>query len=129
MRLHIDYLRSMDDSARAREACVKYLQTNLIYFYAARQDIVQWAEQKAKELGGSLERPRLDWKFAWLRVLVGWSLATRAQLFMPHLKCSVVRFWDEILFRLESRETATSQTGDMQHSNVKPALERVPEEV
>src|SRR5208282_2021464 len=45
MRLHIGYLRSLEDSPRTREACVNFLQEALIYFYPERTDIVQQAEQ------------------------------------------------------------------------------------
>src|SRR5271157_3095297 len=38
MQSHIDCLRSLENSERARASCIEYLQTNLIYFYAARKD-------------------------------------------------------------------------------------------
>ena len=129
MQLHIEYLRSLDDSERARAACVTYLQTNLIYFYSARADFVRWAQQKAEELGSSLEPPRLDWKFAWLRIILGWSLATRAQLFVPHLKCSLVRAWDEFLFRSEMRDGVGQRHRGGKVSGIRQSVPSVPEEL
>ena len=129
MQLHIDYLRAMDDSERARDACVKYLQANLIYFYAKRDDIMRQAEYIAHGLGKTLHPPRLDWKFAWLKVLLGWSLATRAQLFMPHLKCSVVQSWDEMLFRIESPAESSRNRQKIEENRRKPTLARVREEL
>ncbi len=54
MKLHISYLRSLEDSERTRAACVKYLQNWMIFFYPERMDIVAQAEQMAQELGGQL---------------------------------------------------------------------------
>jgi glycosyltransferase involved in cell wall biosynthesis len=50
MQLHIDYLRSLEDSERVRAACVKYLETWVVYFHPDRPDIVGLAEQKARNL-------------------------------------------------------------------------------
>src|SRR5262249_47471090 len=52
MQLHIEYLRSLDDSERARAACVKYLQNSLINLYPERPDIMEQAKQLASTLGG-----------------------------------------------------------------------------
>ena len=104
MQLHIGYLRSLEDSERVRAACVKYLQTNLIYFYPERPDIIEQVHRSANDLGGRLEAPRLSWKFAWIKAVLGWGFAIRAQLFLPHVKWSLISFWDKILFRIETRE-------------------------
>jgi O-antigen/teichoic acid export membrane protein/glycosyltransferase involved in cell wall biosynthesis len=126
MQLHIAYLRSLDDSEEARAACITYLQTNLIYFYAARRDIAEQMERKAKELGKGLNPPRLSRKFAWLKTFIGWKLATRAQLFMPHIKWEVVSFWDKVLFRLERREEYEGRGGKIQSGSAERPL-RCPE--
>jgi PST family polysaccharide transporter len=129
IQLHIGYLRSLDDSERARDSCVEYLQTNLIYFYAAREDIVEQAQQKAEELGRTLDQPLLDWKFAWLKALFGWSVATRAQLFMPHIKCALVRSWDKVLFRIETQEGIGAKPRESHSAGTVRALRGTPEQV
>jgi glycosyltransferase involved in cell wall biosynthesis len=106
MKLHISYLRSLEDSARTRAACVQYLQNWLVFFYPERMDIVEDAQQMAKELGGHLEQPYLSWKYSWIRALFGWHLARRAQIMLPRLKWSLIRKWDQTLFRLENRSFA-----------------------
>ena len=103
MQLHISYLRSLEDSERVRAACVQYLNTWLIYFYPERLDIVKQVEQLARDLGEQLRVPRLSWKYAWIRVLFGWGLAKRAQVFLPNLKWWLIRSWDRALFRIENR--------------------------
>jgi len=106
MQLHIRYLRSLDDSATARAACVKFLQNWMEFFYPERLDIFGQAEEMAKTLGGQLEAPRLSWKYSWIRALFGWRFARRAQLFLRNLRWSLVRWWDKTLFRIENRRLA-----------------------
>lgn len=91
MRLHVEYLRSVDDSVRARAACVAYLQTWLGYFYPQRLDIVAQCRQMAQELGGNLQTPRLSWKYSWIQTIFGWTLAKRAQAALRGIKLSVER--------------------------------------
>lgn len=102
MQLHIRYLRSLESSERAREACVRFLQNWLVYFYPDRLDIARQVEQMAKELGGQLEVPRLSWKYSWIKNLFGWGWAKRVQFFMLSTKWALVGFWDKLLFRIGS---------------------------
>jgi glycosyltransferase involved in cell wall biosynthesis len=103
MRLHIGYLRSLDDSEVSRAASIKYLQTWLLNFYPERPDIVREAETLAAELGGRLELPRLSWKYDWIRRLFGWTLAKRTATLLPEVKWSVLRGWDKFLRRMDQR--------------------------
>src|SRR5581483_803348 len=103
MRLHIESLRSLDDSPRTREACVIYLQNWLLQFYPERLDIVEEAERLAVELGGRLERPRLSWKYTWIRAMFGWRMAKLARLYLPEMKWSVIRSFDRLLYQMELR--------------------------
>jgi hypothetical protein len=100
MELHIGYLLSMENSPRARAACVTYLQNWLIFFYPERRDIVQRMQQRAAELGGELKVPALSWKYHWIQPVFGEALARRAQFSLPRIKWSLVRFWDKTLFRI-----------------------------
>ncbi len=104
MQLHISYLRSLEDSERARAACVIYLRNWLVHFYPDRQDIVKQVEQMTRNLGGQLQPPRLAWKYSWIMMIFGWRLAKRAELFLLNLRWSCVRLWDKILFRIEGRK-------------------------
>jgi glycosyltransferase involved in cell wall biosynthesis len=108
MRLHIGYLRSLEDSERVRAACVRYLQNYVIDFYPLRLDVVEQMHQIAKELGGQLELPQLSWKYSWIKALFGWGCARRALVFLPSVKWSLLRFWDKTIFRLENRTFAGS---------------------
>lgn len=104
MKKHIAYLRSIDDSARARAACVTYLQSWMVFFYPERMDLFEAAERLAAELSGRLEPPAFSWKYAWINGLFGWSLARRAQQTLSRLRWSVVRYWDKMPLRREGRK-------------------------
>lgn len=105
MKMHMGYLRSLDDSPRSRAACVTYMKNWMNHFYPESPEIVRSAEELAQQLGGRLEIPRLSWKYDWIRALFGWRLARRAQMALPNVKWSVIRSWDRAMFRIENRET------------------------
>ena len=101
MKLHIRYIRSLEDSDRVRAACVAYLQNWMVFFYPERLDIFQQAQEVSAALGGQLAPPRLSWKYSWIKALFGWRIARRAQLSLPSLKWSCVRLWDKALFHVD----------------------------
>jgi O-antigen/teichoic acid export membrane protein/glycosyltransferase involved in cell wall biosynthesis len=102
MQLHIGYLRSLEESRRVNDACLNYLQTSLLCFYPEKTDIVTQAEQLADELGGRLATPCLSWKYLWLKQMFGWRLAKMGQQVLLRIRWSVERFWEEVLFRVET---------------------------
>src|SRR5215472_6570030 len=106
MKLHIQYLRSLEDSEGVRKACLAYIQTWCRNFYPERPDLMQEAQQLAAMLGGRLEVPKLSWKYLWIQKLFGFAAAKRASHHWNHYKLSVMRFWDKALFRLEGGNIA-----------------------
>jgi glycosyltransferase involved in cell wall biosynthesis len=104
MQLHIDYLRAMEDSERVRDACLRYLRTSLIYFYPQKPDIVDQAEQMARNLGGQLGPPRLSWKYSWMTKVFGWRAAKSGQRMLLKSRWSVERRLDKALFHIENRQ-------------------------
>jgi hypothetical protein len=104
MMLHIQYLRSMEDTDRTRAACVAYLQNWLGNFYPERMDIVNQAKQLAESMGGQLYTPRLSWKYSWIDTIFGRNSAKRAQVALPRLRWSVARFLDKALFKIENQK-------------------------
>lgn len=105
MKLHIQYLRSLEESERVRRACLTYLQNWFEYFYPERADLVAEFQALAAELNGHLEMPRLRWKYAWMSPLFGRNIAKRAQITLPQLKATVVRSWDKAMYRLETAKS------------------------
>jgi glycosyltransferase involved in cell wall biosynthesis len=103
IKLHMHYLRSLEESARTRSICGTYIRTWLPEFYPHRPDLVLELEQIATELGGQLEEPRLSWKYNWIVKYFGWGLGRRAQILMQRLKRSLVIAWDKAMFLLENQ--------------------------
>ena len=103
MKLHVQYLRSLEDSDRVRKVCLVYIQRWAQYFYPERLDLFVDLQVLAAELGGRLEIPRLRWKYAWIRPLFGWKAAKWAQAALPRLKESWIRNWDKKMYELEER--------------------------
>lgn len=106
MKLHMEYLRSLEDSQRVRKACLTYMQTWYEYFYPDRPDIIAELESLATNLGGHLETPRLKWKYAWMEPIFGWRAAKWAQRVLPEAKSSLLRQWDKAMFKYETREAS-----------------------
>lgn len=106
MKLHVQYLRSLEESERVREVCLTYLQNWFDNFYPERPDLVAEIEALAEELGGRLEPPRLRWKYAWMTPLLGWKAAKWAQRTLPQMKAECAMRRDKMLFRFEARRHA-----------------------
>jgi glycosyltransferase involved in cell wall biosynthesis len=112
MKLHIQYLRSLEESERVRNACLAYMQTWYHIFYPERQDIVAALQELAAQLQGHLEVPRLRWKYAWMTPMFGWKVAKWAQNALPRLKASCFMYYDKAIFRLqEGRASANLRAG------------------
>ena len=101
MKLHIQYLRSLEESDRVRQACLTYLQNWYLNFYPDRPEIVAELQKIAVDLNGHMDEPSLRWKFAWMRPVFGWKLAKWAQMVLPQLKSLCVRQCDRAMFRFE----------------------------
>lgn len=103
MKLHMEYLRSLEESERVRKACLKYMQAWYPCFFPERPDIVAELQGVAGELGGRLEIPPLAWKYAWIKSIFGWRAAKKAQLTLLEAKGSLLRHWDKAMFERETR--------------------------
>ena len=101
MKLHIQYLRSLEESERVRKACVQYMQNWYSAFYPTRPDLVAELQTMAKELNGHLEVPRLKWKYAWLKPFLGWKAAKIVQDTSCEMKSSCLRRFDKAMLRFE----------------------------
>jgi len=106
MKLHIQYLRSLEESERVRKACLIYLQNWYHAFYPDRPDIVAELQDLAAELQGHLEVPRFGWEYGWLESAFGWKAAATAQKLLPALKDSLMRRWDKAMYKLDTRASS-----------------------
>ncbi len=110
MKLHIEYLRSLDDSIRARTACVTYMQNWMTFFYPERLDIFEQASQLAQELGGQLRTPQLSWKYSPIQSIFGWPAARRAQALLPRVRWSLYASWDKALSQIGPHKQLSTPT-------------------
>jgi glycosyltransferase involved in cell wall biosynthesis len=101
MQLHVGYLRSLEESVRVDEACTHYLQNWLVYFHPRRLDLVKQAQDLAAAWDAHLRLPTLSWKYSWIKMMLGESVANRAKVFLPGIRWSAVRYWDKTLAHLE----------------------------
>jgi glycosyltransferase involved in cell wall biosynthesis len=116
MKLQIGYLRSREDSARTRAACINYLKTWLPHFYPNRPDIVEEARQLARALGGELHTPKASWKYSWIERFFGFSAAKHVQLYYNQLKAAILRAWDGVMDALKRRRGRTRGAVDEKSS-------------
>lgn len=77
MQLCIARLLSIEDSARTRRACLRYLQDNLVQFHPEAPSICADCRALARRLGGELHEPQESAHFRAVRRLVGWQRAKR----------------------------------------------------
>lgn len=97
MLLHMNYIRSLEDSERVRRACVQYMRNWLIHFYPEQAEIVQEARRLAADFGEELGEPSLSWKYAWIKTLFGWHAVKRAQVEARRLRWTIQRSWDKAM--------------------------------
>jgi hypothetical protein len=97
MKLQIQYLRSLEKSARVQKACLAYMQNLYVNFHPERPDLMAELQALASQLGGRLEEPRLRWKYVWIKPILGFNAAKRAQMTLPLLKTSLLRRWDKAM--------------------------------
>jgi glycosyltransferase involved in cell wall biosynthesis len=103
MKLHIRYLRLMEESKRVDAACLQYLRNWIVVYYPESTGIIEEAQQIALELGEPLGKPRLSWKYSWMQGLFGWGFTKMAQRLLRRLRWSVERRRDKLLFVLSGQ--------------------------
>ncbi len=102
MQLQIGYLLRIADNPGTRAACVNYLKTWLPNFYPERPDIVNEARALAQTLGGDLELPRVDWKYAWIEKLCGPQIRKEVQSCYNRSKSWALSTWDRLFYLMEN---------------------------
>jgi glycosyltransferase involved in cell wall biosynthesis len=106
MKLHIQYLQSLENSSRVHNACLTYLRSWTFAFYPERPDLFAELQTLAIQLGGQLAPPRLSWKFAWVEAMFGQRSARKMQMAVQEKKAALARSWDKAMFDLETRKAS-----------------------
>ncbi len=106
IRLHIKYLRSLEDSPRTREVSVQHIRNWLHEFYPYRMDLADGLQKLGAELGGEVGEPQLSWKYQWIVNQFGWSAGRKANIMAPRMKNTLIIAWDKFMHSLESSHPA-----------------------
>ena len=109
-QLHVQYIRSLCDSERVRNICVKYLQRRVRNFIPERPDLVEELKKLANSLGGKLQMPELGGRYSLLERFFGYSFAKRSRFQVRRLRWGLIRGWDKTMARL-SREYNMEHAG------------------
>jgi len=110
LRLHIQYLQSLENSDRVRKACLKYLQSWSIAFYPEAPGMFVELQVVASQLGGQLEPPRLTWKVAWMEPFFGRRAAQRTLIAIQEKRASLIRTWDKAMYEWENRKALSGRS-------------------
>lgn len=97
MGLQVEYLQSLERSARVDSACLAYLKNSAAVFDPRRGDLLDELRAIGSGCGGLIERPPVRRKYAWIEVLFGRYAAWRAQLTLPRCKWRLECFLDRVL--------------------------------
>jgi glycosyltransferase involved in cell wall biosynthesis len=100
-KLSIGYFLDLDSSEQARSAAVKYLQTNMIFFYPEEPEMVKELEQLAGSLGGSLRTPDFSPRYRLIMDTLGIQAAKRVAYVVRTVKQKMLRSSDLMLSYLE----------------------------
>jgi glycosyltransferase involved in cell wall biosynthesis len=104
MKLHVQYIRSLEDSERVRKACLTYLSNWSEHFHPGYPEMFVELQSLAAQLGGHLKTPALRMKYAWMTPIIGRNNALLAQSTIPEVKASMIRSWDRMMHNFENRK-------------------------
>jgi glycosyltransferase involved in cell wall biosynthesis len=101
IRLQINHVLSLENSERTRSACMQKLRTWSSNFYIEGDPLTTEAKEIAESLGQVLTPKKMSWKYAWIQDIWGPEAARALRLSYNKAKCSVMQWWDALLFSIE----------------------------
>lgn len=105
MNLSLNHLRSIEDSDRTRRACLQYLQSSMGRFCQEDQSFLERFYSSAKELGGTLQPPKVSWKYYPIKQVFGWAAANKAMRNWGRMKAIVHKEVDRVFYNMSVRRT------------------------
>ena len=94
----IAHLRSLEDSSRTRQACLRLLQNRLPEFDQSQTTILEKSSILAQELGGNLTIHFPSRKFVFVSKILGWEMANGLKGFLWKWRLILSRNWDKLLY-------------------------------
>lgn len=101
-RLAIGRFLALEDSERTREAVLRHLQANFIYFYPEDEELSEELRQFARDLGGTLTPPEFSSKYALVQRCLGLRRTKNLAAAVRGVKHQVYTRMDHLLMQLES---------------------------
>jgi hypothetical protein len=97
LSLCFKYLLALENSERARSACLNLMQGFMPMFYPEKKEFLGKLNTLASQLGGCLPVPQVSWKHAFLKRIVGWNAAKKVMTSCTRTKFKAVINFDRFL--------------------------------
>jgi glycosyltransferase involved in cell wall biosynthesis len=97
LSLCFEYLLSLENSDRARSACLNYLQFFMPMFYPEKEKLLAKLHALASQLGGQLSAPEMNWKYTLFKRVTGVKVAKSIMIGSAKTKYKVITSLDRIL--------------------------------
>lgn len=101
----IEHYLALENTDRARKACVQFLQDRLILVYPERPELAKEMSDMAVKLGGTLAPPSLGRKYGLITKVFGWPAAKRVSRFCPKVRVGFERTCDQVMYQFSSGKT------------------------
>lgn len=98
MELSFHHLRSMEDTERTKDACLKYLQRSVLDYFPGNPDMADKAATLAQKIGGVLIKPDVGWKLRAAERVLGWEKALLLRGIASRMKISVIKSVDKFIY-------------------------------
>jgi hypothetical protein len=96
--LCIQYLLTLENSQRTRNACLNLLQIWMPFLYPEKKESLQKLHLLASRLDGHLIMPRASWKYYLIQMIFGWTVAKKIMTDYRRYKLKAARNFDRFLF-------------------------------
>lgn len=97
LSLCFEYLLSLENSDRARSACLNYLQFFMPMFYPEKEELLWKLHALASQLGGQLTVPEMNWKYTVFKRVAGVKAAKMIMIRSARTKYKAISNFDRIL--------------------------------
>lgn len=97
LKLSIESLLHLENTARTREAAVKLLQSYLVYFYPEEDEILRKVAKLAQDLGGGISPPELKLKYLLIEKMFGLPTAKSLAFAIPLVKKKMFGEYDRLM--------------------------------
>lgn len=97
LSLCFGYLLSLENSERARRACLNLMQSFMLMFDAEKRELRHKLTTLASHLGGSVPAAQVSWKQGFLQNMIGERLAKQFMRSCIRTKYEVISRYDKLL--------------------------------